>query len=181
MNPCGNARQWMLAALDYRLGPEEARALQVHLQACPRCRATWAALQEVDRILSARPVAPVPAGFAERTLARLEAPGTAMTVRPQRVGALGLAAGATLVLCSLVLWWAALLGLPALLLPVSPAVWSGLRLTWEALTALVQSLVPLLDLLVSFCRGMALSAAILVLAGFLAAIGRGLRQVRLNA
>lgn len=181
MNACGNVRQWMLGALDSRLGPEEARALQMHLQACPRCRATWAALQEVDRTLSARPVAPVPAGFAERTLARLEARATAMTIRPKRVGALGFVAGATLVVCSLLLWWAALLGLPVLLSQVSPAVWSGLRLVWEALTALVQSLVPLVDLLMPSCRVVALAAAILVFTGFLAAIGRGLRQARQHA
>jgi len=177
---CGNAHQWMSASLDRGLGPEEARALQAHLRACPRCRATWAALQEVDHLLSTHPTVPVPAGFAGRTLARLEARGAAVAARQGRGSVPWPAAGFALAALSLFLWWIALLGLPALLSQAAPAIWSGLRLLGEALAMLARSLIHLLDLLVPFCRGMALAAGALALACSLAAVGGSLRKARVR-
>lgn len=182
MSHCANVHQWMLEALDRGLSPEATRALQAHLQACPRCRATWASLQEVDHLLSTRPLAPVPTGFAERTLARLSAPGAPVASRTNPPRAFWLAASAALVVLPLILfWWATLLGIPVLLWRVSPSVWSGLRLGWEALIALVRSLDSLVGLWAVFCREMALAAATLALFVSLAAMGRGLRRARLRA
>jgi len=180
MSHCGDAHQWMSASLDRGLGPEEAHALRAHLRACPRCQATWAALQEVDHLLSTRPTVPVPTGFAERTLACLEARGAAVATRQGGGSVLWPAGGFALAALFLFLWWAALLGLPALLSQAAPAVWSGLRLLGEALAMLARSLVHLLDLLVPFCRGMALAAGALALACFLAAVGGGLRKARVR-
>ncbi len=179
MSHCGDAHQWMSGALDRRLAPEEARALEAHLRVCLQCRDTWVALQEVDRLLSARPAVPVPAGLAERTLARLEARWET-AARPHRSDAFWLAAGVALVALSLLVWWAALLGVPALLSLTSPAVWSGLRLFWEALTTAVRSLMHLLDSLLPFCRSMALASGVLILALSLAVAGGGLRRARLR-
>lgn len=182
MSHCASVRQWMSEALDRNLSPEEMRALQTHLQACPRCRATWGSLQEVDHLLSTRPLAPVPTGFAERTLARLSASGATTASRTNPSRALWLVASAALVVLPLFLfWWATLLGIPVLLWRASPAVWSGLRLGWEALIALVQSLDSLLGPWAAFCREMALAAATLALLVSLAAMGRGLRRAYLRA
>ncbi|MGQ9714321.1 MAG: anti-sigma factor family protein [Anaerolineae bacterium] len=179
MSRCESAHQWMSGALDHGLASEDARALQAHLQSCPRCRATWAALQEVERILSAPPLVPAPEGFAKRTLARLEACG-ATAPRQGRKSPFWPVAGAVLTTCSLLLWWIALLGLPALLSWSSPAAWSGLHLLWEALATLARSLMSLLALLVPFCRGMALASGLLVLALSLAAVGGSLWRARLR-
>ncbi|MGC8838626.1 MAG: anti-sigma factor family protein [Anaerolineae bacterium] len=180
MSHCETARQRMSGVLDSGLDPEDARALKAHLRACPRCQATWAALQEVERILSARPMVPVPAGFAERTLACLEARGVAAARGQSRENRLWPAAGVALVALSLLLWWAILLGLPAALSLAFPAAWSGLRLFWEALATLGRSLAYLLGLLVPFCRGLALAASVLALAFSLAVMGSGLRKARLR-
>lgn len=180
MSHCRNAHQWMLGMLEGGLALEDARALQAHLQSCPRCRATWTALQEVERILSAPPLVPVPVGFAERALARLEA-HVAAAPRQGRKSPFWPVAGAGLATFSLLLWWIALLGLPVLLSWSSPAAWSGLRLLWEALATLARSLMSLLALLVPFCRGMALASGLLVLALSLAAMGGSLWRARLRA
>lgn len=48
---CGNALELMNRELDEALTPEEAAALQAHLDACPDCRETRRQLHELDALL----------------------------------------------------------------------------------------------------------------------------------
>ncbi len=63
---------WWERALADQLTPTEARAWQRHRATCPRCRAEWSAWLEVETLFKSAPAPAPPAGFAERTLARLE-------------------------------------------------------------------------------------------------------------
>lgn len=48
---CENALELMNRELNEALTPEEAAALQAHLDACPDCRETWRQLHELDALL----------------------------------------------------------------------------------------------------------------------------------
>jgi hypothetical protein len=68
-----NYHDLMAAALDAPLVAAERAALDDHLETCGTCRARWEALNEVHVLFAAAPVMAAPAGFAERTAARLRA------------------------------------------------------------------------------------------------------------
>lgn len=182
MTHCGTAQQWMTESLEGALPTQEARALQAHLEGCPRCRETWAALREVDRLLAARPMPPVPEGFAARALARLEArqAAVARAGRGPMSWTWAAAAGAFLVVAA---WWTALLGagLPALALRGAPLTWHAVRTLWEAMTILARALGHLLGVLQPLCRPAALAAGTLTLFLLLVLMGGTLRRARLRA
>lgn len=70
---CRSAGRMMSLRLDGVLAPDQEVQLARHLEHCPRCRATWAAMQELEsRLRSAPWVEPRP-GLAGRVLARLPA------------------------------------------------------------------------------------------------------------
>jgi anti-sigma factor RsiW len=57
----------MMDALDGELADDHNRDLEAHLRACPNCNREWQALLAIDTLFRLMP----PAGFAQRTLARL--------------------------------------------------------------------------------------------------------------
>ena len=63
-----------------RLDPAGAQRLQAHLDGCPSCRAAVAGQEAVVAVLSARPAAAAPMGFAARVMARLDRPPTWLDV-----------------------------------------------------------------------------------------------------
>ncbi len=70
---CRSAGRLMSLRLDGALTPDQGIRLARHLERCPRCRATWAAMQELESRLKYVPwVEPRP-GLAGRVLARLPA------------------------------------------------------------------------------------------------------------
>lgn len=70
---CRSAGRLMSLRLDGALTPDQEAQLDRHLERCPRCRATWAAMQELESRLRCVPwVEPRP-GLAGRVLARLPA------------------------------------------------------------------------------------------------------------
>lgn len=88
---CDALREQMMQALD---GELDAAALDEHLAGCADCRAEWARLQALERLLAAAPLAAPPPGFVGRTLARLD---RRRGFRHGLLGSLALAAGAALV------------------------------------------------------------------------------------
>lgn len=82
---------WMQAALDGSLAPDQRSQLDGHLVDCGECQSVWDALVEVDRLFRAEPMAAPRAGFTGRFKARLEQRRS----RPKVVwGALALGLGA---------------------------------------------------------------------------------------
>jgi anti-sigma factor RsiW len=81
---------WIHAALDGELRPDQRLQLEEHVGGCAGCRSLWEALSEVDRLFTAEPpVAPRP-GFTGRFNARL----SQQRSRPHLVwGALALGLG----------------------------------------------------------------------------------------
>ncbi len=70
---CRSAGRMMSLRLDGALTPDQEAQLARHLERCPRCQATWAAMQELESRLRCVPwVEPRP-GLAGRVLARLPA------------------------------------------------------------------------------------------------------------
>ncbi|MBC7224337.1 MAG: zf-HC2 domain-containing protein [Anaerolineae bacterium] len=182
MTHCGTAQRWMTASLEGTLPKQEARALQAHLEGCPYCREMWAALQEVDRLFAAPPMAPVPEGFAARTLVRLQARQVAVARAGRRSLPWAWAAAAAAFL-TVAAWWAALLGagVPVLASPSAPLVWHAVRTLWEAVAVLARAAGHLLDALQPLCWDAALAAGTLTLFLLLLLMGGTLRRARLRA
>lgn len=88
---CDVLCEQMMQALD---GELEAAALDEHLAGCADCRAEWARLQALERLLTAVPLAAPPPGFVGRTLARVD---RRRRFRRSLLGSLALAAGAAVV------------------------------------------------------------------------------------
>lgn len=63
---CEEAVERMTRALDGGVSDPEWERVQAHLQACQACAQTWLALQQVDRLLRAAPLATPPPDFARR-------------------------------------------------------------------------------------------------------------------
>ncbi|MGM9578179.1 MAG: zf-HC2 domain-containing protein [Evtepia sp.] len=100
MNPCEHWEELLSARLDGPLTQEEARQLEDHLAACPRCRQYARELEETQKALQAWAAEPPPA-VAEAILdAVRKAPRPAK--RPRRAW-MSLAAAAVL---ALVIWGA---------------------------------------------------------------------------
>ena len=73
---CGDVERLVLRRLEGRLAADEGRRLERHLQQCETCRETLEAHRRVAAVLSSRPMAEVPQGFADRVMANIEpAPG----------------------------------------------------------------------------------------------------------
>jgi anti-sigma factor RsiW len=73
LGPCADHENEIVELVDGSLGPEQARALRLHLEACARCRAwrhEFAALNA--RLAAALPRPALSADFAERLRVRLE-------------------------------------------------------------------------------------------------------------
>lgn len=69
---CKQSEAWMIDAFDGTLAVGDQQQLMAHLKLCPRCRADWEALGELDKLLMKPPrVFPAP-GFANRVEARLD-------------------------------------------------------------------------------------------------------------
>ncbi len=70
---CRGAGRLMSLRLDGVLTPDQEAQLARHLERCPRCQSTWAAMQDIESRLRAAPwVEPRP-GLTERVLARVRA------------------------------------------------------------------------------------------------------------
>ena len=69
---CDEAGPLLLRRLDGRLEADEGRRLERHLAGCEACRDTLDSQRRVAQILSARPVAETPLGFAGRVMANLD-------------------------------------------------------------------------------------------------------------
>ena len=77
---CDDAERAVIARAAGRLDPAGARRLEAHLDGCPACRGAAADQDDVAAVLSARPDAAPPLGFATRVMARLDAPPTWLDV-----------------------------------------------------------------------------------------------------
>jgi len=122
------------AYIDGELEPDEADALQSHLQQCPACRQELARLQAIAEWLLAAPVPEMPAGVALR-LRRHATPVRDRAVL-RTAKALTAAAAAVLITCSALLWrertaaappqpsvaWESVAVMPAAQVPAEPAL-----------------------------------------------------------
>ena len=77
---CDDAERAVIARAAGGLDPAAARRLAAHLDGCPACRGAAADQDDVAAVLSARPDAAPPLGFATRVMARLDAPPTWLDV-----------------------------------------------------------------------------------------------------
>lgn len=71
MCDCDQALEWISAALDGALTPEEQRRLDAHLAACAECRALAKELRQLQREMPGE--AEVPAGFHQAVMDRIAA------------------------------------------------------------------------------------------------------------
>ena len=69
---CDDVGPLLLRRLDGRLEADEGERLERHLVQCEACRETVDAQRHVAAMLSSRPMAAVPLGFAGRVMANLE-------------------------------------------------------------------------------------------------------------
>lgn len=92
---CDETLERMMLALDGELPTEEWHALQVHLEACARCRTWWEHLQAVEQVLCSAPLLSPPPGFTGRVMARVD---RRRARRRAFLGGLVFAAGAAIVL-----------------------------------------------------------------------------------
>src|SRR6185295_7885607 len=69
---CDRLRELALLDVDDGLAADERAELDAHLAGCADCRAARDAARQVARGVRQLPVPPVPLGFSERTLQRLE-------------------------------------------------------------------------------------------------------------
>lgn len=71
MCDCDQALEWISAALDGALTPEEQHRLDAHLAACAECRALAKELRQLQREMPGE--AEVPAGFHQAVMDRIAA------------------------------------------------------------------------------------------------------------
>ncbi len=69
---CDEAGPLLRRRLEGRLEADEGQRLERHLEQCETCRETLEVQRRVAAVLSSRPVAEVPLGFAGRVMANLE-------------------------------------------------------------------------------------------------------------
>lgn len=65
---CMNVIRLMDRWLDGELGPEQARAVALHMEGCPSCSAQAAQALDLNRILDALPAPKAPGGLKRRIL-----------------------------------------------------------------------------------------------------------------
>ena len=99
---CGRLRELALLDVDDGLAADERAELDAHLAGCADCRAARDAARRVARGVRQLPVPPVPLGFSERTLQRLER-AQSVEARP-RVRLARFAAAAALLAAAAVFW-----------------------------------------------------------------------------
>lgn len=104
---CENALELMNRELDEALTPEEAAALQAHLDACPDCRETRRQLHELDALLQESELEP-PAALHDGAMQAIRQEKKQRSRRAW-VPAAAIAAAAALVLLA---GWAGLIALP---------------------------------------------------------------------
>lgn len=68
---CTDARAVMMELLDDLADSAQQAALLSHVAECAACRAEWRALQELDALLTAAPMAVPPPDFTQRVLTRV--------------------------------------------------------------------------------------------------------------
>ena len=69
---CDDVGPLLVRSLDGRLDADEGERLERHLVQCEACREALEAQRQVAAVLSSRPMAEVPLGFAGRVMANLE-------------------------------------------------------------------------------------------------------------
>ena len=69
---CDDIGPLLLRSLEGRLEADEGHQLERHLAQCDACRETLQAQRRMAEVLSSRPAAEVPLGFAVRVMANLE-------------------------------------------------------------------------------------------------------------
>ena len=69
---CDEIGPLLLRRLEGRLEPDMAHGLERHLEQCETCSKTLEVQRRVSAVLSSRPVAEVPLGFAGRVMGNLE-------------------------------------------------------------------------------------------------------------
>lgn len=170
----------MQRLLDGASSPAEEQALRQHVAACAECRALWQAMTEVERALASPPMAPVPPGFAHRTMARLR---TAPRVPTAQRGWVIPALAAALAVLVLAIWWGALLlgGGSLYLSGESQAALRGAVLLGDVLTAFLGLGFRLADLAGAACRLVVMGAAGMVLLALLMGLAAGLRRASARA
>jgi len=183
MNTCKHAADWMQGLLDGELAPADTEKLRQHLDLCADCQALWEALAGVEQMLASPPMASVPSGFAQRTIARLRASNGAPSASRThlRVGLWAiLASGIVLIV---LLWWGALLvsSTSPLFLASSSAVLSGVSLLGEALATVLRALMHTLVAVGPACRLTALGAAAAALLMVLMGLGTGIHRTSARA
>jgi len=99
---CDRLRELALLDVDDGLAADERAELDAHLAGCADCRAARDAARRVARGVRQIPVPPVPLGFSERTLQRLER-AQSVEARP-RVRLVRFAAAAALLAAAAVFW-----------------------------------------------------------------------------
>ena len=77
---CDDVERAVIARAAGRLDPAAAGRLEAHLAGCPACREAAGGQDDVTAVLSARPDAAAPLGFATRVMARLDGPPTWLDV-----------------------------------------------------------------------------------------------------
>jgi len=183
MNTCKQAADWMQGLLDGELAPADREKLGQHVALCPDCRPAWEALIDVEQMLASPPMAAVPLGFAQRTMARLRASNRAPWASRTH-----LAVGLWAILVSgiiliVLLWWGALLASSAslLFLTSSSAVLSVASLLGEALATVFRALMHMLVAVGPACRLTALGAAAAALLMVLMGLGTGIHRTSARA
>jgi hypothetical protein len=99
---CDRLRELALLDVDDGLAADERAELDAHLAGCADCRAARDAARQVARGVRQIPVPPVPLGFSERTLQRLER-AQSSEARP-RVRLVRFAAAAALLAAAAIFW-----------------------------------------------------------------------------
>ncbi len=77
---CDDVERTVMQRAAGRLDPAGVERLEAHLGDCPTCREAADSQQDVAAILSARPDAAAPFGFATRVMAHLDRPPTWLDV-----------------------------------------------------------------------------------------------------
>lgn len=138
------ARRLMSLAMDRRIPRDQESRLLEHVERCPRCRETWAAMLRAESLLKGAPLLEPPQGFVLGVLARLPSsrrrPIAVVPPAWRRAGLLvGIAAGAvalgTLIAVLLLAtgWLPAVSGRPS-------GAWVGAL--WDGMRALFRTARP---------------------------------------
>lgn len=85
---CPDASEWMSLRLDGRLSPEQEKALEQHLTACPNCALEWEGMQLLASLLESAEAAAPPPTLHQAVMARVRRKSAAL--RYLRLGALTL-------------------------------------------------------------------------------------------